>query len=240
MNKKWELSVVTPTLQYVVKNAVALYESQLSVVNLDLAEIVKFRAEINKILKNYDEKRIDLKNEHMVVYEEFKKEFDAELSPLVKLLASYDERIKKEEFERKNLIKEDCRDIYDEYLVDATGEVNVLPQFERILDGSLYLKANEGKHKSKFKGFMDKAVYDINFIRENYPRNIEYVHEYLNTLDVVVAVANVNKRMKDSRVQAIEIKPDYTLIQIPSKDLEDVIAFCDFNTIPCEIVHEKE
>ena len=170
-----------------VKNAVAL------VCNEETIKIVKeVRATLNKELKEFEDKRKQVKSEIMKPYEDFESSYKKYISDKYK---SADVELKNKidtvENELKANKKAEIVNYFNEYLSSKNIDFVTYEQ----ANINITLTASMKSLKEQTKNFIDKIVDDLNLI-DTQEHKAEILVEYKQSLSVSQAITTVTNRFK--------------------------------------------
>lgn len=170
-----------------VNNAVAL------VCNEETIKIVKeVRATLNKELKEFEDKRKQVKSEIMKPYEDFESSYKKYISDKYK---SADVELKKKidvvENELKANKKAEIVNYFNEYL--SSKNIDFIKYEQANIN--ITLIASMKSLKEQAKNFIDKIVDDLNLI-DTQEHKAEILVEYKQSLNVSQAITTVTNRFK--------------------------------------------
>ena len=170
-----------------VKNAVAL------VCNEETIKIVKeVRATLNKELKEFEDKRKQVKSEIMKPYEDFESSYKKYISDKYK---SADVELKNKidtvENELKANKKAEIVNYFNEYL--SSKNIDFIKYEQANIN--ITLTASMKSLKEQAKNFIDKIVDDLNLI-DTQEHKAEILVEYKQSLNVSQAITSVTNRFK--------------------------------------------
>ena len=170
-----------------VKNAVAL------VCNEETIKIVKeVRATFNKELKEFEDKRKQVKSEIMKPYEDFESSYKKYISDKYK---SADVELKNKidtvENELKANKKAEIVNYFNEYL--SSKNIDFIKYEQANIN--ITLTASMKSLKEQAKNFIDKIVDDLNLI-DTQEHKAEILVEYKQSLNVSQAITSVTNRFK--------------------------------------------
>ena len=170
-----------------VKNAVAL------VCNEETIKIVKeVKATLNKELKEFEDKRRQVKSEIMKPYEDFESSYKKYISDKYK---SADVELKNKidvvENELKANKKAEIVNYFNEYL--SSKNIDFIKYEQANIN--ITLTASMKSLKEQAKNFIDKIVDDLNLI-DTQEHKAEILVEYKQSLNVSQAITTVTNRFK--------------------------------------------
>lgn len=140
------------------------------------------RAFLNKLVKNFDDRRKAVKQKCMEPYEQFEKEMKEVLEPIKKASAMIDEQIKGFEEQQKQQKKDKLEEVYREHI----GDLAELFGFDRIFVPQ-YLN----------------ATYSLKKATEDIIAKIERINTDLRAIDTLCSKYKMNA--KDIYIQTLDI-----------------------------------
>lgn len=182
-----QLRKVSEEIDEKVKNAVAL------VCNEDTVKTVKeIRASLNKELKNFEDKRKQVKSEVLKPYEDFEKTYKECISDKYKTAdMELKNKIDSTENELKAKKEQEIKDYFEEYR--QASNIDFITYEDAKIN--VTLSASMKSLKEQVKNFIDKIVDDLKLI-ETQEHKAEILVEYKQSLNVNNAITTVNNRFK--------------------------------------------
>lgn len=170
-----------------VNNAVAL------VCNEETIKIIKeVRATLNKELKEFEDKRKQVKSEIMKPYEDFESSYKKYISDKYKSAdAELKNKIDTVENELKANKKAEIVNYFNEYL--SSKNIDFIKYEQANIN--ITLTASMKSLKEQTKNFIDKIADDLNFI-DTQEHKAEILVEYKQSLNVSQAITTVTNRFK--------------------------------------------
>lgn len=154
--------------------------------------VKKYRAELNKEFKGWEEKRKEVKKVVMSPYEQFEAVYkDCITDVFKKADADLKGKIDSVEAELKDQKEAEVREYFYEYL--ASKNIDFVT-FENA-DISVTLSASKKSLKEKAKAFIDRVCDDLNLI-DTQEHKEEIMYEYKRFLNVSLAITTVATRYK--------------------------------------------
>lgn len=189
-----QLPIIVEQLHEVKTEVTAKVEQALSLVCTEdtVKDVKKVRSELNKELKDYEERRKAVKKAIMTPYEQFEMVYKDCISDTYKKAdTELKGKIDSVENELKEQKKAEVKGYFNEYLT-ATGIDFVTFENAHI---NVTLSASMKSLKEQAKAFIDKIVDDLNVINtQEYIDDILY--EYKSSLNVSAAITTVTNRYK--------------------------------------------
>ena len=189
-----QLPIIVEQLHEVKAEVTAKVEQALSLVCTEdtVKDVKKVRSELNKELKDYEERRKAVKKAIMTPYEQFETVYKDCISDTYKKAdTELKGKIDSVENELKEQKKAEVKGYFDEYLT-ATGIDFVTFENAHI---NVTLSASMKSLKEQAKAFIDKIVDDLNLINTQEHKD-EILYEYKASLNVSAAITTVTKRYK--------------------------------------------
>lgn len=182
-----QLRKVSDEIDIKVKNAVAL------VCNEETVKAVKdIRANLNKELKEFEDKRKQVKLEIMKPYEDFEASYKKYISDKYK---SADTELKNKidsvENELKSKKEQEIKDYFEEYR--QANKIDFITYEKAGIN--VTLSASMKNLKEQSKNFIDKIVDDLKLI-DTQEHKAEILVEYKQSLNVSQAITTVTNRFK--------------------------------------------
>lgn len=192
-----------------VKNAVAL------LCNEETIKIVKeVRATLNKELKEFEDKRKQVKSEIMKPYEDFESSYKKYISDKYK---SADVELKNKidvvENELKANKKAEIVNYFNEYL--SSKNIDFIKYEQANIN--ITLTASMKSLKEQAKNFIDKIVDDLNLI-DTQEHKAEILVEYKQSLNVSQAITTVTNRFKAIEEEKAKHVP--TIEEVPQMEID--------------------
>lgn len=189
-----QLPIIVEQLHEVKAEVTAKVEQALSLVCTEdtVKDVKKVRSELNKELKDYEERRKAVKKAIMTPYEQFETVYKDCISDTYKKAdTELKGKIDSVENELKEQKKAEVKGYFDEYLT-ATGIDFVTFENANI---NVTLSASMKSLKEQAKAFIDKIVDDLNVINTQEHKD-DILYEYKASLNVSVAITTVTNRYK--------------------------------------------
>lgn len=189
-----QLPIIVEQLHEVKAEVTAKVEQALSLVCTEdtVKDVKKVRSELNKELKDYEERRKAVKKAIMTPYEQFETVYKDCISDTYKKAdAELKGKIDNVENELKEQKKAEVKGYFDEYLT-ATGIDFVTFENAHI---NVTLSASMKSLKEQAKAFIDKIVDDLNVINTQEHKD-DILYEYKASLNVSAAITTVTNRYK--------------------------------------------
>nr|DAJ90366.1 MAG TPA: Protein of unknown function (DUF1351) [Caudoviricetes sp.] len=189
-----QLPIIVEQLHEVKAEVTAKVEQALSLVCTEntVKDVKKVRSELNKELKDYEERRKAVKKAIMTPYEQFEAVYKDCISDTYKKAdAELKGKIDSVENELKEQKKAEVKGYFDEYLT-ATGIDFVTFENAHI---NVTLSASMKSLKEQAKVFIDKIVDDLNVINTQEHKD-DILYEYKASLNVSAAITTVTNRYK--------------------------------------------
>lgn len=202
-----QLPIIVEQLHEVKAEVTAKVEQALSLVCTEntVKDVKKVRSELNKELKDYEERRKAVKKAIMTPYEQFEAVYKDCISDTYKKAdAELKGKIDSVENELKEQKKAEVKGYFDEYLT-ATGIDFVTFENANI---NVTLSASMKSLKEQAKAFVDKIVDDLNLI-DTQEHKDEILYEYkqsLNVSNAITTVANRYKAIEEAKAREEERK----------------------------------
>lgn len=202
-----QLPIIVERLHEVKAEVTAKVEQALSLVCTEdtVKDVKKVRSELNKELKDYEERRKAVKTAIMKPYNDFEEIYKDCISDTYKKAdAELKSKIDSVENELKEQKKAEVKGYFDEYLT-ATGIDFVTFENANI---NVTLSASMKSLKEQAKAFVDKIVDDINLI-DTQEHKDEILYEYkqsLNVSNAITTVANRYKAIEEAKAREEERK----------------------------------
>lgn len=192
--KVTQLPIIVEQLNEVKAEVTAKVEQALSLVCTEdtVKDVKKVRSELNKELKDYEDRRKAVKTAIMKPYEQFEAVYKDCISDTYKKAdAELKNKIDSVENELKAQKTAEVKAYFDEYLT-ATGIDFVTFENANI---NVTLSASMKSLKEQAKTFVDKIVDDLNLI-DTQEHKDEILYEYKASLNVSNAITTVANRYK--------------------------------------------
>lgn len=189
-----QLPIIVEQLHEVKAEVTAKVEQALSLVCTEdtVKDVKKVRSELNKELKDYEERRKAVKKAIMTPYEQFETVYKDCISDTYKKAdTELKGKIDNVENELKEQKKAEVKGYFDEYLT-ATGIDFVTFENAHI---NVTLSASMKSLKEQAKVFIDKIVDDLNVINTQEHKD-DILYEYKASLNVSAAITTVTNRYK--------------------------------------------
>nr|DAG75294.1 MAG TPA: Protein of unknown function (DUF1351) [Caudoviricetes sp.] len=189
-----QLPIIVEQLHEVKAEVTAKVEQALSLVCTEntVKDVKKVRSELNKELKDYEERRKAVKKAIMTPYEQFEAVYKDCISDTYKKAdTELKGKIDNVENELKEQKKAEVKGYFDEYL-SATGIDFVTFENANI---NVTLSASMKSLKEQAKAFIDKIVDDLNLI-DTQEHKDEILYEYKQSVNVSAAITTVTNRYK--------------------------------------------
>lgn len=189
-----QLPIIVEQLHEVKSEVTAKVEQALSLVCTEdtVKDVKKVRSELNKELKEYEERRKAVKKSIMTPYEQFESVYKDCISDTYKKAdTELKGKIDSVENELKEQKKAEVKGYFDEYLT-ATGIDFVTFENAHI---NVTLSASMKSLKEQAKAFIDKIVDDLNLINTQEHKD-DILYEYKASLNVSAAITTVTNRYK--------------------------------------------
>lgn len=189
-----QLPIIVEQLHEVKAEVTAKVEQALSLVCTEdtVKDVKKVRSELNKELKDYEERRKAVKKAIMTPYEQFETVYKDCISDTYKKAdTELKGKIDSVENELKEQKKAEIKGYFDEYLT-ATGIDFVTFENANI---NVTLSASMKSLKEQAKAFIDKIVDDLNLINTQEHKD-DILYEYKASLNVSAAITTVTNRYK--------------------------------------------
>lgn len=189
-----QLPIIVEQLHEVKAEVTAKVEQALSLVCTEdtVKDVKKVRSELNKELKDYEERRKAVKKAIMTPYEQFETVYKDCISDTYKKAdTELKRKIDSVENELKEQKKAEVKGYFDEYLT-ATGIDFVTFENANI---NVTLSASMKSLKEQAKAFIDKIVDDLNVINTQEHKD-DILYEYKASLNVSAAITTVTNRYK--------------------------------------------
>lgn len=189
-----QLPIIVEQLHEVKAEVTAKVEQALSLVCTEdtIKDVKKERSELNKELKDYEERRKAVKKAIMTPYEQFETVYKDCISDTYKKAdTELKGKIDSVENELKERKKAEVKGCFDEYLT-ARGIDFVTFENANI---NVTLSASMKSLKEQAKAFVDKIVDDLNLI-DTQEHKDDILYEYKQSLNVSNAITTVTNRYK--------------------------------------------
>lgn len=189
-----QLPIIVEQLHEVKAEVTAKVEQALSLICTEdtVKDVKKVRSELNKELKDYEERRKAVKKAIMTPYEQFETVYKDCISDTYKKAdTELKGKIDNVENELKEQKKAEVKSYFDEYLT-ATGIDFVTFENANI---NVTLSASMKSLKEQAKAFIDKIVDDLNVINTQEHKD-DILYEYKASLNVSAAITTVTNRYK--------------------------------------------
>ncbi len=202
-----QLPIIVEQLHEVKAEVTAKVEQALSLVCTEdtVKDVKKVRSELNKELKDYEERRKAVKKAIMTPYEQFETVYKDCISDTYKKAdTELKGKIDSVENELKEQKKAEVKGYFDEYLT-ATGIDFVTFENANI---NVTLSASMKSLKEQAKAFVDKIVDDLTLI-DTQEHKDEILYEYkqsLNVSNAITTVANRYKAIEEAKAREEERK----------------------------------
>lgn len=188
------MPIIVEQLHEVKAEVTTKVEQALSLVCTEdtVKDVKKVRSELNKELKDYEERRKAVKKAIMTPYEQFETVYKDCISDTYKKAdTELKGKIDSVENELKEQKKAEVKGYFDEYLT-ATGIDFVTFENANI---NVTLSASMKSLKEQAKAFVDKIVDDLNVINTQEHKD-DILYEYKASLNVSAAITTVTNRYK--------------------------------------------
>ena len=189
-----QLPIIVEQLHEVKAEVTEKVEQALSLICTEdtVKDVKKVRSELNKDLKDYEERRKAVKKAIMTPYEQFETVYKDCISDTYKKAdTELKGKIDSVENELKEQKKAEVKGYFDEYLT-ATGIDFVTFENANI---NVTLSASMKSLKEQAKAFIDKIVDDLNVINTQEHKD-DILYEYKAYLNVSAAITTVTNRYK--------------------------------------------
>lgn len=189
-----QLPIIVEQLHEVKAEVTAKVEQALSLVCTEdtVKDVKKVRSELNKELKDYEERRKAVKKAIMTPYEQFETVYKDCISDTYKKAdTELKGKIDSVENELKEQKKAEVKGYFDEYL-QSKGIDFVTFENAHI---NVTLSASMKSLKEQAKAFIDKIVDDLNVINTQEHKD-DILYEYKQSLNVSNAITTVTNRYK--------------------------------------------
>lgn len=202
-----QLPVIIEQLHEVKSEVTAKVEQALSLVCTEdtVKDVKKVRSDLNKELKDYEERRKAVKTAIMKPYNDFEEIYKDCISDTYKKAdANLKNKIDSVENELKEQKKAEVKAYFDEYL-QSKGIDFVTFESTHI---NVTLSASMKSLKEQAKAFVDKIVDDLNLI-DTQEHKDEILYEYkasLNVSNAITTVANRYKAIEEAKAREEERK----------------------------------
>jgi hypothetical protein len=202
-----QLPIIVEQLHEVKAEVTAKVEQALSLVCTEdtVKDVKKVRSDLNKELKDYEERRKAVKTAIMKPYNDFEEIYKDCISDTYKKAdTELKGKIDSVENELKEQKKAEAKGYFDEYLT-ATGIDFVTFENANI---NVTLSASMKSLKEQAKAFVDKIVDDLNLI-DTQEHKDEILYEYkqsLNVSNAITTVANRYKAIEEAKAREEERK----------------------------------
>lgn len=205
--KVTQLPIIVEQLHEVKAEVTAKVEQALSLVCTDdtVKDVKKIRSELNKELKDYEDRRKAVKTAIMKPYNDFEEIYKDCISDTYKKAdAELKNKIDSVENELKAQKTAEVKAYFDEYL-QSKGIDFVTFENAHI---NVTLSASMKSLKEQAKAFVDKIVDDLNLI-DTQEHKDEILYEYkqsLNVSNAITTVANRYKAIEEAKAREEERK----------------------------------
>lgn len=217
-----QLKKASDEIDIKVQNAVAL------VCNEETVKVVKdIRANLNKELKEFEEKRKQVKSEVLKPYEEFEKSYKKYISDKYKSAdIELKNKIDSVESELKSKKEQEIKDYFEEYR--QANKIDFITYEQASIN--VTLSASMKSLKEQVKAFIDRTVSDLQLI-ETQQHKTEILVEYKQSLNVSQAITIVTNRFKaieeekkrqEQKVVHIEMNENHEITRESYEQLENV------------------
>lgn len=189
-----QLPIIVEQLHEVKAEVTAKVEQALSLICTEdtVKDVKKVRSELNKELKDYEERRKAVKKAIMTPYEQFETVYKDCISDTYKKAdTELKGKIDSVENELKEQKKAEVKGYFDEYLT-ATGIDFITFENANI---NVTLSASMKSLKEQAKAFVDKIVDDLNVINTQEHKD-DILYEYKASLNLSAAITTVTNRYK--------------------------------------------
>ena len=189
-----QLPIIVEQLHEVKAEVTAKVEQALSLVCTEdtVKDVKKVRSELNKELKDYEERRKAVKKAIMTPYEQFETVYKDCISDTYKKAdTELKGKIDSVENELKEQKKAEVKGYFDEYLQSKCID---FVTFENA-NINVTLSASMKSLKEQAKAFIDKIVDDLNLINTQEHKD-DILYEYKASLNVSAAITTVTNRYK--------------------------------------------
>lgn len=203
-----QLPIIQEQLQSIKADVIARAEKALSLVCTEdtVKTIKEVRASLNKELKNWEEKRKEVKNAVMIPYEQFERVYKECISDIFKKAdTELKSKIDSVETELKEQKAAEVKAYFVEYL--ASKNITMPLTFESA-NINVTLSASLKSLKEQAKAFIDRVCDDLNLI-ETQEYKDEIYHEYnaawfLNVAGAITTVVNRHKAIEEAKAREEE------------------------------------
>lgn len=205
--KVTQLPIIVEQLHEVKAEVTAKVEQALSLICTEetVKDVKNVRSELNKELKDYEDRRKAVKTAIMKPYNDFEEIYKDCISDTYKKAdAELKNKIDSVENELKEQKKAEVKAYFDEYL-QSKGIDFVTFESTHI---NVTLSASKKSLKEQAKAFVDKIVDDLNLI-DTQEHKDEILYEYkqsLNVSNAITTVANRYKAIEDAKAREEERK----------------------------------
>ncbi len=189
-----QLPIIVEQLHEVKAEVTAKVEQALSLVCTEdtVKDVKKVRSELNKELKDYEERRKAVKKAIMTPYEQFEAVYKDCISDTYKKAdTELKDKIDSVENELKEKKRKEVKDYFEE-LCEANSLDFITFENANI---NVTLSASMKSLKEQAKAFVDKIVDDLNLI-DTQEHKDEILYEYKASLNVSAAITSVTNRYK--------------------------------------------
>lgn len=202
-----QLPIIVEQLHEVKAEVTAKVEQALSLVCTEdtVKDVKKVRSELNKELKDYEERRKAVKKAIMTPYEQFETVYkDCISNTYKKADAELKDKIDSVENELKEKKRKEVKDYFEE-LCEANSLDFITFENANI---NVTLSASMKSLKEQAKAYVDKIVDDLNLINTQEHKD-EILYEYkqsLNVSNAITTVANRYKAIEEAKAREEERK----------------------------------
>ena len=192
-----QLPIIHQQLQVIKEGVTERVNKAMSLVCTEdtVQEVKKIRAELNRELKAWEEKRKEVKSAVMKPYEEFEGVFKECINDIYKK-GDIDLKGKVESVERelKAERQAEVHAYFMEYMESKNMGLAEFITYDRA-DINITLSASKKSLKDKARAFIDRVCDDLTLI-ETQEHKDEILYEYKQTLNVSAAITTVVNRYK--------------------------------------------
>lgn len=244
-----QLPVIEQQLQVIKTEVTKKVEDALSLVCTEdtVKDVKKVRAELNKELTYWEDKRKQVKKEVLAPYNAFESVYkDCISNTYNKADKELKSKIDTVEKELKASKAREVLDYFNEYLNSVETAVGT-PLYEFVLfenaNINVTLSASLKSLKEKAKDYIDRICDDLNLISTQEHKD-EIFYEYRNTLNVstaITTVANRYKAIEEAKAREEERKAREQAIKENINKVDAVIEVAPepMITPPVEVEQEK-
>lgn len=225
-----QLPIIKQQLQTIKADVTQRVEQAMSLVCTEdtVKEIKTIRAELNKELAYWEERRKEVKKAIIAPYEEFEGEYKDCISEPFKMADSnLKTKISSVEDELKKKKENEVREYFTEYLASKGIDFTTFEDAKINITLSASLKSL----KEQAKGFIDRVCDDLNLI-ETQEHKDEILYEYKYSLNVSGAITTVVNRYKAIEEQKAREEEQMARAEAEQKAVEKVETVIETLTPP--------